>query len=342
MGSLYIRSFDFDSLPKSDCNLSNQTAISTIRLQSSQSMNRFYPVVHIGVHIPECVKHPAYCFRLQSPQSDCNISNHIAISAIRVQSPQSECNLSNQTAILLHCSLIVEIAVRLWRLQSDCKDCCQILEIEVWLCRLLSVCEDCSLIVEIAIWNEWNERFLNERLMSWIFQILSSQPIRGLNFGLSTNGKPLFQVLLFWLTSKIRLPSQQSDCNPAALQLEYRDWFGSQNRIAILYHATSLTRGGMTNRICKLRKLCNLSNPTAISAIQLQSQQSDCNPPELQLDYTDWFELQNRTAILDCSGLHLDYTDYPSIALDCLVLQSILWPCNPCNRGAIHCNPKRL
>ena len=228
----------------------------------------------------------------------CNISNHIAISAIRVQSPQSECNLSNQTAILLHCSLIVEIAVRLWRLQSDCKDCCQILEIEVWLCRLLSVCEDCSLIVEIAIWNEWNERFLNERLMSWIFQILSSQPIRGLNFGLSTNGKPLFQVLLFWLTSKIRLPSQQSDCNPAALQLEYRDWFGSQNRIAILYHATSLTRGGMTNRICKLRKLCNLSNPTAISAIQLQSQQSDCNPPELQLDYTDWFELQNRTAIL--------------------------------------------
>ena len=45
------------------------------------------------------------------------------------------------------------------------------------------------------------------------FFILSSQPIRGLNFGLSTNGKPLFQVLQFWLTSKIRLLSQQLDCN---------------------------------------------------------------------------------------------------------------------------------
>ena len=40
-----------------------------------------------------------------------HLSNHTAISAIRTQSPQSECNLSNQTAILLHCSLIVEIAV---------------------------------------------------------------------------------------------------------------------------------------------------------------------------------------------------------------------------------------
>ena len=29
--------------------------------------------------------------------------------------------------------------------------------------------------------------------------------------------------------------------------------------------------------ICKLRNFCNLSNQTAISAIRLQSQQSDCN-----------------------------------------------------------------
>ena len=36
-------------------------------------------------------------------------------------------------------------------------------------------------------------------------------------------------------------------------------------------HATSPTRGRMTNRICKLRNICNLSNPTAISAIRLQS-----------------------------------------------------------------------
>ena len=65
---------------QSDCNLSNQTAMSAIRLQSPQSMMRFYHVVHIGVHFPECVKHPAHCLRLQSPQSDCNIHNQTAIS----------------------------------------------------------------------------------------------------------------------------------------------------------------------------------------------------------------------------------------------------------------------
>ena len=63
---------------------------------------------------------------------------------------------------------------------------------------------------------------------------------------------------------------------------------------------------------------CNPSDQSANSAIRLQSQQSDCNPSWLQLDCTDWFELQNRTAILDCSRLHSDYTDYPSIALDCI------------------------
>ena len=56
--------------------------------------------------------------------------------------------------------------------------------------------------------------------------------------------------------------------------------------------------------ISKLRNFCNLSNQTAISAIRLQSQQSDCN-------------LHNRTAIsairlqsyIAVSGLHLDYTE---------------------------------
>ena len=96
--------------PQSDCNLSNQTAIPTIRLQYSQSMNRFYHVVHIGVHIPECVKHPAHCFRLQSQQSDCNPHNQTAISTIQLQSPQSNCNPSNQTAIS---------AIRLQSPQSD-------------------------------------------------------------------------------------------------------------------------------------------------------------------------------------------------------------------------------
>ena len=40
-----------------------------------------------------------------------HFQNQTAISAIRQPSQQSDCNLSNQTAILLHCSLIVEIAV---------------------------------------------------------------------------------------------------------------------------------------------------------------------------------------------------------------------------------------
>ena len=97
--------------PQSDCNISNHSAIPTIRLQYSQSMNRFYHVVHIGVHIPECVKHPAHCLRLQSQQSDCNLSNLTAIPTIRLQSPQSNCNLRNLTAIP---------AIRLQSQQSDC------------------------------------------------------------------------------------------------------------------------------------------------------------------------------------------------------------------------------
>merc|ERR1712004_876657 len=101
---------------QSDCNLSNQTAISAIRLQSPQSIIRFYNVVPLGVHIPECVKHPAHRFRLQSQQSDCNLSNQTAISAIRLQSQQSDCNLHNQTAIF---------AIRLQSQQSDCNLCNQ-------------------------------------------------------------------------------------------------------------------------------------------------------------------------------------------------------------------------
>ena len=93
--------------------------------------------------------------------------------------------------------------------------------------------------------------------------------------------------------SAIRLQSLQSNC---------RD------------HATSPSTPGTDNCICKLRNFfqsaisairlqsqqsdCNFSNQTAISAIRLQSQQSDCNPSALQLDYTDCFKLQNRTAII--------------------------------------------
>ena len=71
MGSLYFRSSDFDSLPKSNCNLSNQ---------------------------------------VPSQQSDCNLSNPYAISNNRLQSPQSDCNTGGLQSDCWYCSLILEVS----------------------------------------------------------------------------------------------------------------------------------------------------------------------------------------------------------------------------------------
>ena len=71
--------------PQSDVNLSNHSAIYTIRLQSPQSITRFYHDLPLGVHIPECLKHLAHCFILQSQQSGCNLHNQILVSTIRLQ-----------------------------------------------------------------------------------------------------------------------------------------------------------------------------------------------------------------------------------------------------------------
>ena len=120
MGSLYFRSSDFDSLPKSNCNLSNQTTISAIRLQSQHSVR--------------------------------NLHNQSAISAIRLQSSCIAVWLCRLQFDCGDCSLIVKIAVKLWRLQSFYADCCLIVEIAVWLWRLQSDCWDCCLIAEIAVW----------------------------------------------------------------------------------------------------------------------------------------------------------------------------------------------
>ena len=46
-------------------------------------------------------------------------------------------------------------------------------------------------------WVKW-QGFLDERPMTWIFEIFRSRPIRGLDFGLSTNRKPRFQPLQIW------------------------------------------------------------------------------------------------------------------------------------------------
>ena len=124
MGSLYFRSSDFDSLPKSDCKLSNQ---------------------------------------VPSKQSHCNISNPYAISTIRVQSQQSDCNPPALQSDCGDCCWIAEFAVGLRRLQSPtrrwmtnciCKlrnFCSLIVEIAVGLWRLQLDCGDCSWIVEIAV-----------------------------------------------------------------------------------------------------------------------------------------------------------------------------------------------
>merc|ERR1739837_25959 len=90
MGRLYFRSSDFDSPPISDCNLSNQTAISAIRLQSQQSDCNLCNQSKTPRNMPDTL-----C-RVGAPYVSCGT---FAISAIGLQSKQSDCNLSNQTAI---------------------------------------------------------------------------------------------------------------------------------------------------------------------------------------------------------------------------------------------------
>ena len=156
MGSLYFRSSDFDSLPKSNCNLSNQTAISAIRLQSQQS---------------DC--NPP---TLQSDCGDCSLIVEIAVKFWRLHTKHWDCNHNwcSHTAMQEDCSLIVEIAVWLLRLQKfrnllihaptlhKVSGCnlhnrtaiytirLQCRRIAVWMLRLQSDCLDCSLIAEIA------------------------------------------------------------------------------------------------------------------------------------------------------------------------------------------------
>jgi len=178
--------------------------------------------------------------RLQSQQSDCNLSNQTAISAIRLQSQQSECNLSNQTAISAIRLQSSCIAVWLCRLQFDCGDCSLIVKIAVKLWRLQSFYADCCLIVEIAVWL-W-------RLPSGMsgMKEISERKANALNFlnpVLSTNQRPRFWALNQWEASISGPPILTHFQNQTA-------------NSAIKYH---------------------LSNHTAISAIRTQSPQSECN-----------------------------------------------------------------
>ena len=109
--------------PQSDCNLSNQTAISAIQLQSPQSMIKFYLDLPLGVHIPECLKRLAQCFKLQSPQSNCNLSNPTAISAIQLQSQQSMIEFYLDLPLGVHIPECGKHPVHCLRLQTPQSDC---------------------------------------------------------------------------------------------------------------------------------------------------------------------------------------------------------------------------
>ena len=166
-GTFAISAIELQS-QQSDCNLSNQTAISAIRLQSPQSECRYHtqpprvPPERTTVYV-SC----GTFFRVQSQQSNCNLSNQTAISAIRLQSPQSECrhdatslstpginncicklwnfilecNLSNQSAISAIWLQSFWIAVRLHRLIWIAKQNCN--QIAISTIRLQSPQSEC-------------------------------------------------------------------------------------------------------------------------------------------------------------------------------------------------------
>ena len=81
--------------------------------------------------------------RLQSSQTDSNLHNQTSISKIWQQSLQSDCNLHNRTAISTIRLQCRRIAVWLLRLHSDCGDCTRIAEIAIWLLILHTDCWDC-------------------------------------------------------------------------------------------------------------------------------------------------------------------------------------------------------
>merc|ERR1712116_12880 len=91
--------------------------------------------------------------------SNCNLHNQTAkvpqltytVGLWRLQSPTRRWMTNCICKLRNFCSLIVQIAVGLRRLQLDCGDCSWIVEIAVGLWRLQLDCRDCSWIAEIAV-----------------------------------------------------------------------------------------------------------------------------------------------------------------------------------------------
>ena len=134
MGSLYFRSSDFDSLPKSNCNLSNQTAISAIRLQSQQSdcnlsnqnktpSNMPDPLLGAVACIVSCETFAISAIRLQSKQSDCNLHNQTAIFTINEQILPCRTYRGPHSRVCQAPSALFKTAISAIRLQSQQSDC---------------------------------------------------------------------------------------------------------------------------------------------------------------------------------------------------------------------------
>ena len=180
-----------------DCSEIAEIALWLLRLHSKKKFRN----LHIQAFVPGVLREVASC--LHSDCRDCSLIVEIAIwlqfcFAIQI-------NLCNLTAIQKDCSLIAEIA--LWRssvtyiyscsfqgYSRRLRDFCTlIVEIAVRLLILQSDCEECNLIDKIEIWNECNGRdfwtegqclefFKSCLLNQWEASILGSQPIGSLYF----------------------------------------------------------------------------------------------------------------------------------------------------------------
>ena len=200
---------------------------------------------------------------------------------------QSKGNLCNPSAI--HCNLGLQFG---FAIQSN-------------LCNPTAMQEDCSLIVEIAVWLLRLQKFRNIHI-----QLVNPTACR-------------------WLQSP------QSNCNLrnptaiCAIQLQCRRiavwlWRLQSDCWDCKSSATYIYSWSIPRRVGD----CNLHNPTAISAIQLQSPQSNCNlcnPAAMQEDCSlimkiaVWL-LRLQSDCWDCSLI-------AEIAVWLLRLQSDCWDC---------------
>merc|ERR1711928_210886 len=101
----------------SECNLSKQTAISAIRLQSQQSDCKLSNQTEEFRQLTYTLGHPT------ASQSDCNLRNPTAISTIQLQSPQSDCKSSSTYIYSWSSNGVSVTAISTIQLQSPQSNC---------------------------------------------------------------------------------------------------------------------------------------------------------------------------------------------------------------------------